>query len=256
MAMRFTGRIALVSAAGRGIGRESAEIIGREGGTVIAVDNDKDALESVVGAIRAGGGTAHGMPADGLEAAQVEDVVRRVTDAHGRIDILVNAVGGSTIIAKPAAEVDELTLDDWQRMLHFNLTGTFLFCNAVAPVMKRQRSGKIINISSIAGRGLSPTSSSAYATAKGGIIAFTRKLSFELGPFGVTVNAIAPSLTLSPRLRPRWDRMSEEDRARESARVPLGRVALPEDQARVICFLASSDADFVTGVTIDVNGGQ
>jgi NAD(P)-dependent dehydrogenase (short-subunit alcohol dehydrogenase family) len=141
-------------------------------------------------------------------------------------------------------------------MLHFNLTGTFLFSNAVAPVMKRQRSGKIVNISSIAGRGVSPTSSSAYATAKGGIIAFTRKLSFELGPYGVTVNAIAPSLTLSPRLRPRWDRMSEEDRARESARVPLGRVALPEDQARVICFLASSDADFVTGVTIDVNGGQ
>jgi NAD(P)-dependent dehydrogenase (short-subunit alcohol dehydrogenase family) len=152
--------------------------------------------------------------------------------------------------------VDELTLDEWQRMLHFNLTGTFLFCNAVAPVMKRQRGGKIVNISSIAGRGLSPTSSSAYATAKGGIIAFTRKLSFELGPYGVTVNAIAPSLTLSPRLRPRWDRLSPEEQARENARVPLGRVAVPEDQAKVICFLASSDADFVNGVTIDVNGGQ
>jgi NAD(P)-dependent dehydrogenase (short-subunit alcohol dehydrogenase family) len=194
--------------------------------------------------------------ADALDGAQVSSVVKRIVDEHGRIDLLVNAVGGSTIIAKPSAPVDELTLDDWQRMLHFNLTGTFLFTNAVVPVMKRQRSGKIVTISSIAGRGISPTSSSAYATAKGGIIAFTRKLSFELGPHGVTVNAIAPSLTLSPRLRPRWDRMSDEERARESARVPLGRVALPEDQARVICFLASSDADFVTGVTIDVNGGQ
>jgi len=254
--MRFKGRIALITAAGRGIGRATAEIIGREGGTVVGVEVDKESLDQVVGVIRAAGGTAHGLVADALDATQVAGVVKRVVDEHGRIDILVNAVGGSTIIAKPAAEVDELTLDDWQRMLHFNLTGTFLFCNAVAPVMKRQHGGKIVNISSIAGRGLSPSSSSAYATAKGGIIAFTRKLAFELGPFGVTVNAIAPSLTLSPRLRPRWDRMSQEERAREEARVPLRRVALPEDQARVICFLASSDADFVTGVTLDVNGGQ
>jgi NAD(P)-dependent dehydrogenase (short-subunit alcohol dehydrogenase family) len=254
--MRFKGRVALITAAGRGIGRATAEIVAREGGTVVGVEVDKESLDQTVGAIRAAGGTAHGLVADALEASQVTGAVKRIVDEHGRIDILVNAVGGSTILAKPAAEVDELTLDDWQRMLHFNLTGTFLFCNAVAPVMKRQRRGKIVNISSIAGRGLSPSSSSAYATAKGGIIAFTRKLSFELGPFGVTVNAIAPSLTLSPRLRPRWDRMSAEEQAREEARVPLRRVALPEDQARVICFLASADADFVTGVTIDVTGGQ
>ena len=174
----------------------------------------------------------------------------------GAIDVLVNAVGGSTIISKSNAPVEELSFADWQNLIAFNLEGTFLFSHAVTPVMKRQRRGKIVNLASIAGRGISSTSSSAYAAAKGGIIAFTRKLSFELGPFGVTVNAIAPSLTLSPRLRPRWDRMSPEDRAREEARVPLGRVAVPEDQARVICFLASSDADFVTGVTIDVNGGQ
>src|SRR5947208_16465355 len=254
--MRFKGRIALITAAGRGIGRATAEVIAREGGTVVGVEVDKESLDQVVGDVRAAGGTAHGLVADALDAAQVTGAVKRVVDEHGRIDILVNAVGGSTIIPKPAAQVDELTLDEWQKMLHFNLTGTFLFCNVVAPVMKRQRGGKIINISSIAGRGLSPSSSSAYATAKGGIIAFTRKLSFELGPFGVTVNAIAPSLTLSPRLRPRWDRMSAEERARENSRVPLGRVAEPEDQARVICFLASSDADFVTGVTIDVTGGQ
>ena len=253
--MRFEKRVALITAAGRGIGRATAEIIGREGGTVVAVEIDKEVLDHTVGAVRAAGGAAHGLVADALDAAQVASVVQRVVGEHGRIDILVNAVGGSTIIARPGATVDELTLDDWQRLLHFNLTGTFLFCNAVAPVMKRQRAGKIVNISSIAGRGLSPTSSSAYAAAKGGIIAFTRKLSFELGPYGVTVNAIAPSLTLSPRLRPRWDRMTEEERARENSRVPLGRVAVPEDQARVICFLASTDADFVNGVTIDVTGG-
>ena len=248
MTRRFEGRIALITAAGRGIGRATAEIITREGGTVIAVDRDKDALDQLKG--------VHAVAADALDEAQVADVVARAVDTHRRIDILVNAVGGSTIIGKPAAPVDELPLEDWQRLLHFNLTGTFLFCHAVVPVMKRQRAGKIVNISSIAGRGLSASSSSAYATAKGGIIALTRKLSHELGPYGVTVNAIAPSLTLSPRLRPRWDGMSPEERAREVERVPLRRIAEPEDQARVICFLASSDADFVTGVTIDVTGGQ
>ena len=254
--MRFRGRIALITAAGRGIGRATAEIIGREGGTVVAVDLEQESLDAVVGALRGAGAIAQGLRADALDAAQVTEVVRRTVAEHGRIDILVNAVGGSTIIPKPAAAVDELTLEDWQRVRHFNLTGTFLFCNAVVPVMKRQRSGKIVNISSIAGRGLSASSSSAYATAKGGIIALTRKLAFELGPHGITVNAIAPSLTLSPRLRPRWDRMSPEARAQELARVPLGRVAEPGDQARVICFLASGDADFVTGLTIDVTGGQ
>ena len=254
--MRFKGRVALITAAGRGIGRATAEIIGREGGTVVLVDRDKAALDEALSAIRASGGAADGLAADGLDAAQVEDVVRRTVESHGRIDILVNAVGGSTIIGKPAAPVEELSLREWQQLLDFNLTGTFLFLHAVVPVMKRQRSGKIVNISSIAGRGVSATSSSAYATAKGGIIALTRKLSLELGPHGITVNAIAPSLTLSPRLQPRWDAMSPAEQAREVERVPLRRIARPEDQARVICFLASADADFVTGVTIDVTGGQ
>ena len=110
--MRFTGKVALITAAGRGIGRASAEIIGREGGTVVAVEVDKDVLDQVVGAIRSAGGTAHGLVADALDGAQVSAAVRRVVDEHGRIDILVNAVGGSTIIPNPSAPVGELTLDD------------------------------------------------------------------------------------------------------------------------------------------------
>jgi NAD(P)-dependent dehydrogenase (short-subunit alcohol dehydrogenase family) len=112
-----------------------------------------------------------------------------------------------------------------------------------------------VNLASIAGRGISDSSSSAYAAAKGGIIAFTKKLGRELGPFGITVNAIAPSLTLTERLRPHWDRRTAEQKAQEIERTPLRRVAEAVDQARVICFLASRDADFVTGVTIDVTGG-
>jgi len=186
----------------------------------------------------------------------VETVVTAVQKEFGVIDILVNAVGGSTIIANSSANVDELTFEEWQRLLAFNLNGTFLFTHAIVPVMKRQQRGKIVNLASIAGRGLSASSSSAYAAAKGGIIAFTRKLAFELGPSGITINAIAPSLTLTERIRPHWDKRTANAQAAEIARTPLRRVAEAADQAKVICFLASSDADFVTGVTIDVTGGN
>jgi NAD(P)-dependent dehydrogenase (short-subunit alcohol dehydrogenase family) len=253
--MRFTDKVALITAAGSGIGKATAEIIGGEGGVVVAVDNDEERVKNVVAAVQRAGGRADGRRADALDPTQVEGIVAGVVRDFGRIDILVNAVGGSTIIPRPAATVDELSLADWQRLIAFNLDGTFLFCHAVAPVMKRQGGGKIVNISSVAGRGLSASSSSAYAAAKGGIIAFTRKLAHELGPFGVTVNAIAPSLTLTERIRPHWDRRSAEQQAQEVARTPLRRVAEARDQARVIGFLASADADFVTGVTIDVTGG-
>jgi NAD(P)-dependent dehydrogenase (short-subunit alcohol dehydrogenase family) len=253
--MRFKDRVALITAAGSGIGRATAEIIGGEGGVIVGVDSDKGRLEAAVAAIRGGGGRADGRTADALDQAQVEEVVAGVVRDFGRIDILVNAVGGSTIISRPAASVDELTFADWQRLIGFNLDGTFLFCHAVAPIMKRQGAGKIVNISSVAGRGLSASSSSAYAAAKGGIIAFTKKLAYELGPFGIAVNAIAPSLTLTERIRPHWEKRSAEQQAQEVARTPLRRVAEARDQARVICFLASSDADFVSGVTIDVTGG-
>jgi NAD(P)-dependent dehydrogenase (short-subunit alcohol dehydrogenase family) len=253
--MRFRDTVALITAAGSGIGRATASIIAAEGGLVVGVDTDADRLDALVREIASAGGRAEGHRADALDPARASDVVDAVVREHQRIDVLVNAVGGSTIIPRSAVTVDELTFAEWQRLLAFNLDGTFLFCHAVAPVMKRQRSGKIVNISSIAGRGISETSSSAYAAAKGGIIAFTRKLAHELGPFGVNVNAIAPSMTLTERIRPRWEQRPAAEQAREIARTPLRRMAESADQARVICFLASHDADFVTGVTIDVTGG-
>jgi NAD(P)-dependent dehydrogenase (short-subunit alcohol dehydrogenase family) len=253
--MRFKDRVALITAAASGIGRATAEIMAREGAVVVAADKDAERLEDTVAALRATQGRAHARRVDALDPSQVDALVPSVAKEFGAIDILVNAVGGSTIIAKSNATVDELTFADWQNLIAFNLEGTFLFCHAVTPVMKRQRGGKIVNLASIAGRGLSNSSSSAYAAAKGGIIAFTRKLSFELGPFGVNVNAVAPSLTLTERIRPRWESRSRAEQAAEIERTPLRRVAEAADQARVIAFLASPDADFVTGVTIDVTGG-
>jgi len=253
--MRFDGKVALITAAANGIGRATATIMAREGATVIAVDNHQGRLDEAVPALRLTGGKAEGRLVDALDASQVDQLVAEVERDHGRIDILVNAVGGSTVIDKPTATTEQLTLADWQRLIAFNLDGTFLFTHAVIPVMKRRRSGKIVNLASIAGRGLSWNSSSAYAAAKGGIIAFTRKLAHELGPEGINVNAIAPSITLTERIRPHWDRRSQASQAEEIERTPLRRVAEAVDQANVICFLASADADFVTGLTIDVTGG-
>ncbi|HVY15114.1 MAG TPA: SDR family NAD(P)-dependent oxidoreductase [Rhodopila sp.] len=250
--MRFTGKIALITAAANGIGKATADIMAREGGTVVCVDNHPERLEA---ALKALGPSAHGRLCDALDQSQVDPVVAGVVKEFGRIDILVNAVGGSTIIPKPSATVEEHSLDDWQKIIRFNLDGTFLFTHAVVPIMKQQKFGKIVNLASIAGRGMSVASGSAYATAKGGIIALTRKLSFELGPFGVTVNAIAPSLTLTERITPHWNQRSPESQAAQIGATPLRRVAVAADQAKVICFLASSDADFVTGLTIDVTGG-
>jgi len=253
--MRFEGKVALITAAANGIGRATATIMAREGATVIAVDNHQGRLDEAVPALRLAGGKAEGRLVDALDAAQVDQLVAEVERDHGRIDILVNAVGGSTVIDKPTATTEQLTLADWQKLIAFNLDGTFLFTHAVIPVMKRRRSGKIVNLASIAGRGLSWNSSSAYAAAKGGIIAFTRKLAHEIGPEGINVNAIAPSITLTERIRPHWDKRSQASQAEEIERTPLRRVAEAVDQANVICFLASADADFVTGLTIDVTGG-
>ena len=254
--MRFKDKVAVITAFANGIGRATAEIMAREGAIVVGVDNHPDRLEMAVTALRGAGGQAHGRLCDALGQIPVETTVAAVEKKFGAVDILVNAVGGSTIIANSGANVNELTFEDWQRLIAFNLNGTFLFTHAIVPIMKRRHSGKIVNLASIAGRGLSASSSSAYAAAKGGIIAFTRKLAFELGPFGITINAIAPSLTLTERIRPHWDKRTADAQAAEIARTPLRRVAEAADQAKVNCFLASSDADFVTGVTIDVTGGN
>src|SRR5580658_9394466 len=143
--MRFTDRVAIITAAASGIGRATADIMAREGAVVVAVDIDEGRLDAAVAALRAAGWRAHGRRTDVLDAARVDALVASVTQEFGAIDILVNAVGGSTIIPHPGATMDQLTFNDWQRLIAFNLDGTFLFCHAVAPIMKRQRRGKIVN---------------------------------------------------------------------------------------------------------------
>ena len=154
---RFDGKVALITGAANGICRVSAEIIAAEGGTIAAVDNDGELLDGAVEAFAAaGGGAHHAYPADVLAQEEVDAVVADVVDRFGKIDILINGVGGSTIIANSGARTEELTMEEWQKVLDFNLSGTFLFCHAVIPHMTRQGGGKIVNFASIAGRGRAP----------------------------------------------------------------------------------------------------
>ena len=256
--MRFQGKVAIVTAAANGIGKATSRILAREGAQLVAVDINSEALIDLTKEIESEGGDITTLEANVLEPNQVLDLVDSVVDRFHKIDILVNAVGGSTIIPNSTASVDNLSLDDWDKIIQFNLRGTFLCTSAVTRQMKKQGNGKIVNISSDAAHGgnLMGDPSSAYVAAKAGIMAFTKKVAREAGPYGVTCNAIAPSVTLSERVGPRWEQRSEENKHQILEAIPLRRVAQPEDQAKVIAFLASGDADYVTGVTIDTSGGR
>ena len=237
--MRFEGKTAVITAAGAGIGRATADILVTEGATVVAVEVEQARLDKMVADLTDAPGSVDGRCLDATAEAEVCALVTDVEAKYGNIDLLVNAVGGSTIVDNPSVPIDAMTFEDWKKLIDFNLDATFLLSNAIIPGMKRAGGGKIVNLASIAGRGLSVSSSSAYAAAKGGIIALTRKLSLELGPDGINVNAIAPSLTLTERLMPHWEKRSAESQAAEIEKVPLKRIATARDQAGVIAFLLS-----------------
>lgn len=255
--MRFSDKVAVITGGGSGIGRATAQLMASEGAKLALVDLDSQAIGAVAESIESENGAVISVTADVLNAAEVNRLVQAALSRYGRIDILVNGVGGSTIIERSSVPVEELTLDEWERVLAFNLRGTFLCTHAVIPQMKRQGSGRIINLSSVAARGDSPRSGAAYAAAKAGVRALTRKLAIELGPYGITCNAVAPSMTLSERIERRlWRQRTPEEQKAIIEAVPLRRVSTPEDQAKVILFLASDDAAFVSGQTIEVTGGS
>lgn len=253
--MRFQDKVAVITGAANGIGKAAARILAGEGAHLVAVDISGPELAALAEEIEAAGGNVTTMQVDVLDGQHVDRMVDSIVTMFSHIDILVNAVGGSTIIPNNEANVDDLTLEEWDKVIEFNLRGTFLCTKAAVQQMKKQGGGKVVNFSSIAGHGMSDASS-AYAAAKGAIIAFTKKVAREAGPYGITCNAIAPGLTLSDRIGKLWEQKSEQEKQLAIENIPLRRVAQPEDQAKVVAFLASADADFVTGVTIDVSGGQ
>lgn len=252
--MRFQGQVAVIAGAGGGIARAAASRLSSEGATLILVDRDPEGLERACAEIAPAAGRMTyqvDCMSDEAVAACVADVLAR----QGRIDVLINAIGGSTLRPHQDGNADALSLDDWRALVDFNLVPTFLFCRHVAASMKARGRGKIVNLASISARG-EGMSNVAYSAAKAGVVALTRRLSRELAPHGVYCNAVSPGLTLTDRIARHLDSLAPEKARKALEAVPLGRYAKPQEQASVIAFLASSDSDYVTGVTIDVTGGQ
>jgi 3-oxoacyl-[acyl-carrier protein] reductase len=252
MGVRFDGKVAIVTGSSDGIGKAAALIFAREGGQVVLNARGGEKLEAARTALQSAGKPPLAVAGDVSQAAAVERLVGETLRQFGRIDVLVNNAGGGT----PLRYLDEVTEEDWSRVVDSNLKSAFLCCKAVAPAMQRQRYGHIVNVSSVAGRNVSRLSGPQYSAAKAGMLGLTRHLAQDLGPSGITVNAVAPGPTLVDRFAKKWAGQSEADRARILANIPLGRLGQPEEVAAVIAFLASDDARYVTGVTIDVNGGS
>jgi 3-oxoacyl-[acyl-carrier protein] reductase len=250
--MSLRDRVALVTGASRGIGAATAEVLARRGARVAVSARTVPDLEEVADGIRRAGGQALVVPCDVLEQAQVEAMIGAVVKEWGRLDILVNNAGLGT----QTMPVETIPPEAWDQTVALNLKSAFLCIRAAAPIMKSQGSGRIVNVSSFAGRNFSRISGPHYSAAKAGIIGLTKHMAVELGPFGIAVNSVAPSVVLTARVKAKWEARTEEDRQRILAGIPLRRLAQPEEVATVIAFLASDDASYVNGVCIDINGGS
>ena len=250
--MRLQGKTAIVTGSSRGIGRTIAMRMAREGAQVTVNSRNQD-VETVAETIRAAGGRVLPVLGDVTEERAVQRLVEETLRAFGSIDILVNTAGGGG----PPTPLERIEPQDWEKEIRVNLTGAFLCSRAVIGKMKEQRYGRIINISSQAGRSGSELAGITYASAKAGLLGFTRQLARQVGPYGILVNAVAPGVILSgERIEKKWRERSEEERQEMLQAIPLGRLGGPEEVAAVVVFLASDEASYITGAVVDVNGGR
>jgi NAD(P)-dependent dehydrogenase (short-subunit alcohol dehydrogenase family) len=250
--MKLSDRAAIVTGAGSGIGRAIALAFLREGARVTAVDKDFLSLQQMALECGADGDALLILEADATRTEEPPRVAEMTLQRYGSLDILVNNVGG--LIGHGGIEAPR---EDWDATLALSLTSQFLFCQAVAPLMIARKSGRIVNISSNAGkyRGNTGISGLSYAAAKGGVLQMTRSLAHDLGRHGITVNAIAPGSVLSSAGTKEAAELPADRRERVMRETPLGYFAAPEEIASIAVFLASSDASYITGTTIVANGG-
>jgi 3-oxoacyl-[acyl-carrier protein] reductase len=253
---RFAGKTVVVTGGGGGLGGEYCRAFAREGAQVIAVDLDDSGLHRLTSSITEEDGRCEARHADLCRESEVNALFAHCADKHGGVDILINNAGGDLAYNGP---IEGLAVDHWDAVVDRNLKTAFLCARAAAPLMKRKRYGKIINVSSRAARsvGWYGAVTVAYICAKLGVIGLTRHLARELGPHGINVNCLVPSFTISgPPLQRHWEQMTDGERDSMLRATPLGRLPEMREMANVVLFLASDESAYMAGVAVDVNGGS
>ena len=247
------GRVALVTGAAAGIGRATAQLLGGRGAAVALFDMNEERLRATAEELAASGIRVLALQGSATSSADCTAAAAACFEHFGRIDILVNNVGGSVIPVMPMWEVSD---EQWNLMMDLNLKSAFNFCRAVVPYMLKRQSGRIVNIASTAGKEGNPNTA-AYCTAKAGVIGMTKSLGKELATSGILVNAVTPAVvetqgTLTNDTNP--ERRDQLDRMR--AKIPMARMGRAEEVARLIGFLASDHLSFSTGAVYDISGGR
>jgi NAD(P)-dependent dehydrogenase (short-subunit alcohol dehydrogenase family) len=241
----FAGRVAIITGAWRGLGRAAAERLHERGASVAVNVRDRERAEWLAKEI---GERAFAVPGDVSADGVPDEIVRRTLERFGRIDILVNNA------ALPlSTRFPDLTADEWRRAIEINLTAPFLMTKAVLPAMRAQNYGRIINISSSAGRMVSTIGGAHYTASKAGLLGLTRAAAKELGKFGITVNAVCPGMIDTELTR---EHASDQVLERLAASYPVPRLGTALEVANLICFAASEAAGYITGASLDINGGD
>jgi 3-oxoacyl-[acyl-carrier protein] reductase len=243
---RFQGKVAIITGAAQGMGKQLALDMVEEGAKVVISDILPDLLEQTRQEIEQRGGHCLALICDVTDREQVDQMVQKTMESFGRIDILVNNAGLLTpgTIEGTSDELIDRTLD-------INVKGVLYAIRAVTPVMKKQRYGRIVNVSSITGKAGDNKTTFAYGASKGAVISLTRSTARALGPFGITANAIAPHAVMTA-LMSYWD---EEKKSSVAEKIPVKRLGTVQDMSYLMMFLASDESSYITGETININGG-